>query len=282
MLTPFRLSVAPMMDVTTPHFNHLLRLLDPAGRWTLYTAMINAGAIIHSPHILPTAIGYPDPKIIVQIGASNAKDFSLACLELVKRGWRRLNVNCGCPSKKVEKGHFGASLMIDGGVQVKGMLENARSLLEANGFCLQKDQIELSVKCRAGVIHPSTPDGDTDRFLETFIDTVISNENTSWITVHARPAILASKLSAKSNRTIPNLNYERFNAIQEKYRRKGIRVEVNGGIATVDSIQWWQGQEQDVQYPRRADGVMIGRKIMDSPFFIAQVNQGMILEISLD
>lgn len=236
------ISVAPMMDWTDRHCRYFLRLISPHIK--LYTEMVTCGALIHGDikrHLEYNAEEHP---IALQLGGSDAKELA-HCTKLAKKfGYDEVNLNCGCPSDRVQKGAFGACLMKDP-THVAKLLQ---SMKEAS-------DIPVSVKCRIGV-----DEFDSYEFLCEFIDTIAQTGVNHFI-VHARKAWLKG-LSPKENRSKPPLNFRRVAKIKEQFPH--CRIVVNGEIQNIS-----QAQEKLENF----DGIMIGRAAYQNPWFLHEIEK---------
>ncbi|KAJ1940612.1 hypothetical protein FBU59_003759, partial [Linderina macrospora] len=254
----FRTSVAPMIDVTDPCFLRLLRLISPTQNHQLWTEMIHANAFsrghIHADRVklaqnipLHELADYAH-GVVVQIGSSAPDDAAMAVQELGRLGVRHVNLNCGCPSRNVQMGAFGAVLMQS--PELAGQI--VRAMAEA-----ATDGMHISVKCRIGIDHD-----ESKEFLQRFIEAVggLTAHPVSFV-LHARRAWLDG-LSPEQNRRVPALNYERTYEMIKAFPHTSFVV--NGGIDSVDAVR----MQLD-----KADGVMLGRKIREDPWFLASLDQ---------
>lgn len=229
------LSVAPMMDWTDRHFRYFFRRISR--RALLYTEMLTATAIIHGDRDRLLAFDPSEHPISLQLGGDNPEEINRAITIAAEYGYDEFNLNVGCPSDRVQNGHFGACLMADPGL----VAEIARSMREATDK-------PVTVKHRIGI------DGREryDQMVE-FVDTVAA-VGIRRFTVHARIAILAG-LNPKQNRSVPPLRYE------DVYRLKGDRpaleVEINGHVKSLGDT---------IGHLGRVDAVMIGRVAYEDPW----------------
>ncbi|KAJ2755215.1 hypothetical protein IWQ56_006433, partial [Coemansia nantahalensis] len=257
-----RTSVAPMIDVTDPYFLRLLRLISPFGHHELWTEMVHAnafsrGRLVEDPTRLAQHIPLRElrdfaPHVVVQIGASAPGDAHAAVRELAKLGVRHVNLNCGCPSRNVQMGSFGAVLMKSPDL--------AAAIVDAMRDAARGSACSVSVKCRIGIDADESPE-----FLRRFISAIAGRQrpdagHPARIVLHARRAWL-SGLSPKKNRTVPALNHERAYEMAREFPH--VSFVVNGGVDSVDDV---------VGHLAHADGVMIGRKIREDPWFLAQLD----------
>ncbi len=233
------ISVAPMMDWTTPASRYFLRLLAPDVR--LYTEMVPAVALWHGAAERFLPFHPAEHPVAVQFGGSDPQELAHAARLAEQWGYDEVNLNVGCPSDRVQSGRFGACLM----------LEPAR-VAECVAAMQAETRLPVTVKSRIGV-----DDHDSEAFLDAFIETVAAVGCRTFI-VHARKAWL-SGLSPKENREVPPLDYARVHRL--KARRPELEVAINGGIADAASIE---------EQLRHLDGVMIGREAFSNPYALAQ------------
>ena len=234
--------VAPMMGYTTPHARKLYRIFSKNA--FLFTEMIATKTMIYSDTkdlIIENDLQNP---IALQVGGSEVEDL-IKCTKIAKSyNYDEINLNAGCPSKAVQKGRFGASLMKN-----KELVKNC--LYEMNNT----NNVEVSIKCRIGLGKNFNYD-----FFSEFISEILKSQITI-VYVHARNAIL-SGISPKGNRTIPPLNYDFVKKIKEEYPH--IQFILNGGI---------DNSEKAYSLSKEHDGVMLGRLIQNNPFALNQVDK---------
>ncbi len=234
----WRLSVAPMMDWTDRHCRHLHRLLS---RHTLlYTEMVTTGALIHGDVDRHLRYAHEEHPVALQLGGSEPADLA-HCARLGEAwGYDEINLNCGCPSERVQRGAFGACLM-------------AEPQLVADGVKAMLDVVDLpvTVKHRIGI-----DKAESYGFVRDFVGQV-SEAGCRVFIVHARNAWLQG-LSPKENREIPPLRYELAYRLKQDF--PGLVVCVNGGITRDDQIDQHLGQ---------VDGVMVGREAYHNPWLLA-------------
>ena len=238
--------VAPMMGYTTPYARKLYRILSKNS--FLFSEMIATKSLIYSKskdNVIDNDLNNP---VALQVGGSEIKELTQASKIAIKYNYDEINLNVGCPSKAVQKGSFGACLMMD-----KILVRNC---MEA----LQNDKIEASLKCRLGLGKKLNYE-----FFEEFIDE-ISKTGIKFIYVHARNAIL-SGISPQGNRTIPPLNYDFVKKIKKKY--PNIKFILNGGINNLDEAE---------NLLKEFDGVMLGRLIKNNPFILKDVDKKIFKE----
>ena len=206
--------------------------------------MVTTGAIIHgnATHQLDFNKSIESP-VALQLGGSNPDELA-KCSEIAESmGYDEINLNLGCPSERVQKGSFGACLMIEPKLVQKCL--NAMK---------QSVSIPVTAKCRTGI--DKIEDYD---FLRCFIEG-IANQNIATIIIHARNAILKG-LSPRQNRTIPPLKYDYVYRIKEDFPE--LEIIINGGI---DSLTEANDHLQNV------DGVMLGRAPYDNPMMLEDVD----------
>ena len=235
-------SVAPMMDCTDRHDRYLLRLISKNVK--LFTEMIVAKAIINGDRDFHLKFNLLEKPLVLQIGGSDPKELAQATKIAESYGYDEINLNLGCPSKKVQKNRFGACLMKEPNLVGDCINEmvNACSL-------------PISIKTRIGI------DNSEDyEYLKKFI-TTIKKAGSKTFVIHARKAIL-NKLTPKQNLTIPPLNYNFVYKIKEDFNSDTIIL--NGGVNTINKIN---------THLKKVDGVMIGRAAYHSPYFLAEVEK---------
>lgn len=249
-----RVSVAPMMDYTDRHCRYLHRLLSPSA--LLYTEMVTSKAVLHGD--LERLLGF-DPSeqpVALQLGGSDPEELAKAARIGEQFGYREINLNCGCPSDRVQSGRFGACLMAEPD-RVRDCVAAMRAVV----------QVPVTVKCRIG-IEPGMAGRDDFGFLQHFVD-VVAQSGCDVFIVHARRAVLQG-LSPKENREIPPLQYEV--AALLKRNRPQLTVILNGGVRTIEeATQHWQ----------RFDGVMIGREAYQNPYLLARLHQSLYPDAAL-
>ncbi len=237
---PWRLSVAPMMDWTDRFCRNFHRQFSKDAR--LYTEMLTTGALLHGDsgkHLRFDGVEHP---VALQLGGSDP-DALARCAEMgEKEGYDEINLNCGCPSDRVQTGCFGAVLMKDADLVARCVtaMRNATSL-------------PVTVKHRLGV-----DDCEGYDFLRSFVETVAEAGCKTFV-VHARKAWL-SGLSPKENREIPPLDYPMVYRLKQDHPQ--LTIAINGGIKTVAECE---------RHLRHVDGVMIGREAYDNPYVLTEM-----------
>ncbi|MFX1672532.1 tRNA dihydrouridine(20/20a) synthase DusA [Paraburkholderia sp. A2WS-5] len=239
--SPRRVSVAPMMDWTDRHCRSLHRFISPH-TW-LYTEMVTTGALLHGDVPRHLAFTPDEAPVALQLGGSEPDDLARSARLGEQWGYDEINLNCGCPSERVQRGAFGACLMNE-------------PQLVADCVKAMRDAVSVpvTVKHRIGV------DAVEDyAFVRDFVGTIAEAGCTVFI-VHARNAILKG-LSPKENREIPPLKYEY--AWQLKRDFPQLEIIINGGIKTLDEV---------ALHLEHVDGVMLGREAYHNPYVLAGVD----------
>ena len=241
-----RLSVAPMMDWTDSHCRVFHRLLAPSAR--LYSEMVHANAVIHGDRTKLLAMDPVEHPVALQLGGSEPALLAQAARIGAERGFDEINLNCGCPSDRVQAGRFGACLMREPSLVADGVAAMIAAVATLDR------PVPVTVKCRLGV----DDDHEYERFL-AFIDAV-ADAGCGTFVVHARNAWLKG-LSPKENREVPPLRYDW--AWRLKRERPRLQVVVNGGIATVDDA---------LSHLAHADGAMLGRAAYHDPYTLHRID----------
>jgi len=237
----WRLCVAPMIDVTDRHCRYFHRLLAPQAR--LYTEMITTGALHHGDIPRHLDFSAEEHPVALQLGGSDPAELAVSSKMGEQWGYDEINLNCGCPSERVQKGSFGACLM-------------AEPQLVADCLKAMQDSqsLPVTVKHRLGL------DGDQSYgFVRDFVGTLYDNGCRVFI-VHARNAVLKG-LSPRDNREIPPLRYDDAARIKKDF--PDATVVLNGGLNTVAQCD---------EVIQNFDGVMLGRAAWQNPGVLAQLN----------
>lgn len=238
-----RLSVAPMLDLTDRHFRYLARQIT-AHTW-LYSEMINSGAIVYGDPNRFLMFNESEHPVALQLGGSDPVELAKAAQAVEAYGYDEVNLNCGCPSPRVQKGAFGACLMNDVDVVVDCL--NAMQ---------DRVHIPVTIKHRIGV------DRQTDyQPLADFVGTLRNKTSCRTFIVHARNAWLDG-LSPKENREVPPLKYDYVYRLKQEF--PDLEILINGGITT---------NEQIAEHLKHVDGVMIGREAYYHPMIMRQWDQ---------
>ena len=226
------ISLAPMMKYTTPLFRMLIRKTSKMA--VLFTEMIVSSTVIHvSQEKLKFMLGVPEDLTVVQLGGSNPDELAKSVQILKDLGWKHFNLNCGCPSDRVQNGKFGALLMLE--------KENVAKIINK---IYQETGIIISLKIRVGV-----DENDSFEFFKGFVDYIATHSPCTKFYVHARKCWLCG-LNPKQNRNIPPLNYQFVYDLKEMYPH--LFISLNGGI-----------KENFHDKIKNLDGLMIGRYAVD-------------------
>ena len=236
-MSPWRLSVAPMMDWTDRHCRFFHRLLSQ--HTLLYTEMVTTGALRHGTVERHLRFNAEEHPVALQLGGSDAADLAFAAKLGEQWGYNEINLNCGCPSDRVQRGAFGACLMNE----PKLVADGVKAMVDVVS-------VPVTVKHRIGIDQIESYD-----FVRDFVGTV-KEAGCSVFIVHARNAWLQG-LSPKENREIPPLRYEL--AYQLKKDFPELTIAINGGITRNDQI---------ADHLKEVDGVMIGREAYYNPWLL--------------
>lgn len=234
-----RLSVAPMMDWTDRHCRYFHRLLSRHA--LLYTEMVTTGALLHGDVARHLDYNLQEHPVALQLGGSEPADLA-ACAKLAASwGYDEINLNCGCPSERVQRGAFGACLM------------NEPQLVAACVRAMvQASDVPVTVKHRIGLDKTEHYD-----FVHDFVATVAQAGCRTFI-VHARNAWLKG-LSPKENREVPPLRYEVVYRLKRDF--PDLSIVLNGGVTSTEQVQ---------SCLQQVDGVMLGREAYHNPYWLAQ------------
>ncbi|MEG1103117.1 MAG: tRNA dihydrouridine(20/20a) synthase DusA [Comamonas sp.] len=210
-----RMSVAPMLDWTDRHCRYLHRLLSQHA--LLYTEMITTGALLHGDVPRHLRFNQEEHPLALQLGGSEPADLAKAAKMGQDWGYDEINLNCGCPSERVQRGAFGACLMREAD-------------LVADGVKAMRDVVDIAVtvKHRIGIDKIESYD-----FVRDFVGTV-ADAGCNVFIVHARNAWLQG-LSPKENRDIPPLRYDVVAQLKRDFPH--LTIAINGGIKTDDVVQ---------------------------------------------
>jgi len=235
----WRLSVAPMMDWTDRHCRYFHRLLS---RHTLlYTEMVTTGALRHGDVQRHLRFNAEEHPVALQLGGSEPEDLAHAARLGEQWGYDEINLNCGCPSERVQRGAFGACLMNE----PQTVADGVRAMRDAVS-------IPVTVKHRIGIDRIERYD-----FVRDFVGHV-SEAGCEVFIVHARNAWLQG-LSPKENREVPPLRYEFAHRLKQDFPH--LVIVVNGGITRADQI---------ADHLHHVDGVMLGREAYYRPWPMTQ------------
>jgi tRNA-dihydrouridine synthase A len=238
----WRFCLAPMMDWSDRHCRYFWRLLTRRAR--LYTEMVTTGAILRGDRDRFLRFNPEEQPLALQLGGSNPTALAECARIAEDYGYDEVNLNCGCPSDRVQEGRIGACLM-------------AEPMLVAECVAAMRDavRIPVTIKHRTGV-----DDLDTEEHLHQFVSTIAQTGCDVFI-VHARKAWLQG-LSPKENREIPPLLYERVFALKRRFPQ--LTIVINGGITSITL-------SRDLLH--HVDGVMMGREAYHNPFVLADVDR---------
>jgi tRNA-dihydrouridine synthase A len=227
-----------MMDWTDRHCRYFHRLLTKQAR--LYTEMVTTGALIHGDRPRHLNFNVEEHPVALQLGGSDATDLA-TCAKLGQEwGYDEINLNCGCPSERVQRGSFGACLMAEPNL----VADCVKAMVDAT-------TIPITVKHRIGIDAVSEYG-----FVRDFVGT-IADAGCKVFIAHARNAILKG-LSPKENREIPPLKYEYVYQLKRDFPH--LTIVINGGVATTTEIH---------SHLQHIDGVMIGREAYHNPYWLS-------------
>ncbi len=237
-----RFCVAPMLDWSDRHCRFFWRKMSR--RAVLYTEMVTTGALLHGDQHRHLQFSTEEQPLALQLGGSDPSDLAKAVKLAKQWGYDEVNLNCGCPSDRVQNGFFGACLM-------------ARPSLVADCVAAMIDASDLpvTVKHRIGI-----DDQEGYEPLHDFVDQ-IHQAGCNTIIVHARKAWLQG-LSPKENREIPPLNYDMV--YQHKNDFPKLEVIIKGGIDSIDDA---------LSHLSHVDGSMLGRSIYQNPYQLVEVDE---------
>ena len=231
-----------MMDCTDRHDRFFLRLISK--NVMLYSEMVATKSAIHGDREKILGFRNEEQPVALQVGGSDKKELAQVAKLAEEYSYKEINLNLGCPSKKVQKNSFGACLMKEPDLV-------ADCLNEMVNAC----NIPVTAKTRIGVDHIEDFD-----YLNKFVNK-IKDAGCKTIILHARKAILKG-LTPKQNLSIPKLNYERVYEIKKE--NPDLEVIINGGITNTEDIK---------KHLEICDGVMIGRAIYQNPYFLSEIEK---------
>lgn len=227
-----------MMDWTDRHCRMFHRHIT-RHTW-LYTEMVTTGALLRGDMARHLDFNEEEHPVALQLGGSEPEDLAKSAKLGEQWGYDEINLNCGCPSERVQKGAFGACLMAEPGL-VSDCVKAMRDAVS----------IDITVKHRIGIDHIESYD-----FVRDFVGT-ISEAGCGTFIVHARNAILQG-LSPRDNREIPPLKPDFAYRLKRDF--PGLEIIINGGIKTLEEIDL---------HLQHVDGVMIGREAYHNPYLMA-------------
>tara|TARA_Y100000816_G_C26082306_1_gene570595 strand:- start:709 stop:1692 length:984 start_codon:yes stop_codon:yes gene_type:complete len=237
-----KVSVAPMMDCTDRHERYFLRLISK--NVLLYTEMIVSEAIDRGDKKKLLSFNLNEKPVALQLGGSSPRLLSNAAKIGEDFGYDEINLNLGCPSKKVQKNKFGACL-----IKEPQLVADCLSEMQS------KTKLPVTVKTRIGY-----DDVEDYENLFNFINLLKSTGVKTFI-IHARKAMLG-KFTPKQNLNIPPLKYEMVYNLKKDF--KDLEIIINGGITSTADIK---------NHLNKVDGVMIGRSIYHSPYMLADIEK---------
>jgi tRNA-dihydrouridine synthase A len=238
---PHTFCIAPMMDWTDRHCRYFFRLISKRAR--LYTEMMTAPALVHGDVARHLDFDPAEHPVALQLGGSDPSQLAHAARLGERWGYDEINLNCGCPSERVQTGTFGACLMAEP-VRVADCVRAMRDAVD----------VPVTVKHRIGLNA-----NDDYAFVRDFVGTVAEAGCDVFI-VHARNAVLKG-LSPKQNREVPPLRYEYARRLKRDFPR--LTIVLNGGLAD------WKAIERELDL---VDGVMLGRAAYHDPWLLAEVD----------
>ena len=230
------------MDCTDRHDRFFLRLISK--NVMLYSEMVATKSAIHGDREKILGFRNEEHPVALQVGGSDKDELAKVAKLAEEYGYKEINLNLGCPSKKVQKNSFGACLMKDPSLV-------ADCLNKMVNAC----KIPVTAKTRIGV-----DDIEDFDYLNNFINR-IREAGCKTIILHARKAILKG-LTPKQNLSIPKLNYERVYEIKKE--NPDLEIIINGGITNIEDIK---------KHLKICDGVMIGRAIYQNPYFLSEIEK---------
>lgn len=238
-----RVAVAPMMGWTDRHDRYFLRLISPNA--LLYTVMLTSGALLHGDAARFLQFDAAEHPVALQLGGSDPQDLAKAAKMGEAAGYDEINLNCGCPSDRVQRGAFGACMM-------------KQPALVSDCIAAMRDAVAVpvTVKTRIGV-----DAYDSYEFLCDFITQVSEKGGCEVFIIHARKAWL-NGLNPKQNRTVPPLRWDIVRRLKQDFPH--LTVILNGGLDNPEDVG------EQLQY---CDGVMIGREAYQNPYFLAALEE---------
>ena len=230
------------MDCTDRHDRFFMRLMSK--NVMLYTEMVATKSALHGDRKKILSYSKEEKPLALQVGGSDKKELSEVAKIAEDLGYDEININLGCPSKKVQKNKFGACLM-----------KEPDLVAECINSMINSCKIPVTAKTRIGFDQVEEFD-----YLNSFISQ-LNSAGCNTVILHARKAILKG-LSPKQNLTIPKLNYKMVYDIKKE--NPNLEIIINGGITTIDQIN---------NHLNYCDGVMIGRQIYQNPFFLVEIEK---------
>lgn len=237
-----------MIDCTDKHFRFLARLITRHA--LLYTEMITTGALLHGDAARHLDYNAEEHPLALQLGGSDPHDLAHCAKLGAQWGYDEINLNCGCPSDRVQSGRFGACLMVE-------------PSLVADGLKAMSDAVKIpvTIKCRIGLADKNSATAECYDEFRDFIGAITHDSQCATVLVHARKAWLHG-LSPKENREIPPLRYDYVYKLKQDF--PALDIILNGGVTTLEQAQ---------QHLQHVDGVMIGREAYQNPYILADVDR---------
>ena len=236
------ISVAPMMDCTDRHDRFFLRLMSK--NVMLYSEMVATKSALHGDRKKILAYSPEEKPLALQVGGSDKKELAEVAKIAEDMGYDEININLGCPSKKVQKNMFGACLM-----------KEPDLVAECINKMVNACNIPVTAKTRIGF-----DDTEDFNYLNQFI-LKLNKAGCKTFILHARKAILKG-LTPKQNLNIPRLNYEMVYKIKEE--NPNLEIIINGGISKIEEIK---------NHLKKCSGVMIGRAVHQNPYFLVDIEK---------
>jgi tRNA-dihydrouridine synthase A len=236
-----------MMDWTDRHCRYFHRLLSPNA--VLYTEMVTTGAILHGDKARFLDFEPAEHPVVLQLGGADTKELEASARWGARWGYDAINLNCGCPSDRVQSGRFGACLMADP--------DHVADLVKA--MIAGAEGTPVTVKCRIGIEPAPVPERDEYEALAEFVAKV-ATAGAAELVLHARNAVL-SGLSPKENREVPPLRHEFGYRLKQDF--PGLPIILNGGIQTLADVE---------THLAHVDGVMLGRVAYQEPYRLAEID----------
>ena len=231
-----------MMDCTDRHDRFFLRLMSK--NVMLYSEMVATKSAIHGDRKKILSFSPEEKPLALQVGGSNKEELSEVAKIAEDMGYDEININLGCPSKKVQKNKFGACLM-----------KEPELVAECINSMVNSCKIPVTAKTRIGF-----DDVESFEYLNNFINKM-HNAGTKTFILHARKAMLTG-LSPKQNLNIPKLNYNMVYEIKKE--KPNLEIIINGGISKIEEIK---------HHISKCDGVMIGRSIYQNPYSLVDIEK---------
>ena len=239
--------IAPMIDVTNRHCRFFFRKFSRHAR--LYTEMIVADSIIYGDKEFLLGFDQIEHPLALQLAGSDPLVLSQAALIGEGYGYDEINLNIGCPSKRVQAGNFGACLMAD-----------PKLVAECVEKIKEKVSIPVTIKCRIAI-----DDYNPDEMLTEFVE-VTKKSGVSTFIIHARKGMLEG-LDPKQNREIPPLDYDIVRMIKRKWPE--LNIVLNGGLLNLYEAKKEISKSKGI----KLDGVMLGRAVQENPYSIIEVDK---------